>query len=118
MLNENDAVTVEVVPGQYIYEAHVGKSLRTLRPTHRTPEESIGGLISRMKYYDLKRHWTKRVEPHLSDPKLQAILVRDFNKFTYGRWKQEFTHASSLVTSSLAIGAWITEAASHVSGAT
>jgi hypothetical protein len=64
----------------------------SLRPTHGTPEESIGGLISRMKYYDLKRHWTKRVEPYLSDPKLQAILVLDFNKFTYGRWKLEFTH--------------------------
>ena len=37
-----------------------------------------------MRYYDLKRHWTRRIEPHLTDERLNAILVRDFNKFTFG----------------------------------
>jgi hypothetical protein len=43
-----------------------------------------------MRYYDLKRHWTKRIEPHLGDERLNAILVRDFNKFTFGRWRKPF----------------------------
>lgn len=43
-----------------------------------------------MRYYDLKRHWTKRIEPHLGDAKLNAILVRDFNKFTTGNWGKPF----------------------------
>ena len=42
-----------------------------------------------MQYYDLKRNW-RRVRPHLSDPKVSDTLVRDFNKFTCGRWQQEF----------------------------
>jgi hypothetical protein len=44
-----------------------------------------------MRYYDLKRHWTKRIEPHLGDEKLNAILVRDFNKLTTGNWGKRFT---------------------------
>lgn len=43
-----------------------------------------------MRYYDLKWHWTKRIEPHLGDEKLNAILVRDFNKFTQGNWRTPF----------------------------
>jgi hypothetical protein len=45
-----------------------------------------------MRYYDLKRHWTNRIEPHLADAKLNAVLVRDFNKFTQGRWGKPLTH--------------------------
>jgi len=45
-----------------------------------------------MRYYDIKRYWTKRIEPHLGDGKLNAVLVRDFNKFTTGNWNQPFTH--------------------------
>ena len=44
-----------------------------------------------MRYYDIKRHWTRRIEPHLADERLNAVLVRDFNRFTFGRWKQRFT---------------------------
>jgi hypothetical protein len=44
-----------------------------------------------MKYYDLKKNW-RRVKPHLADKKLNDILVRDFNKFTFGRWGREFVH--------------------------
>ena len=28
--------------------------------------------------------------PHLGDEKLNKILVRDFNRYTYGRWRQPF----------------------------
>lgn len=42
-----------------------------------------------MKYYDLKKNWPK-VEKHLGDEKLNKILVRDFNKYTWGRWKRKF----------------------------
>ena len=44
-----------------------------------------------MKYYDLKKYWPK-AKRHLGDEELNNILVRDFNKFTYGRWGKEFTH--------------------------
>ena len=42
-----------------------------------------------MKYYCLKRNWRK-VKRHIDHPDVQAILVRDFNRFTYGRWRQRF----------------------------
>lgn len=43
-----------------------------------------------MRYYDLKRHWTKRIVPHLGDAELNRVLVRDFNRFTSGRWGKPF----------------------------
>lgn len=43
-----------------------------------------------MYYYDLESKWTKRIKPHLNDKKLCELLVRDFNKFTYGRWQSRF----------------------------
>ena len=43
-----------------------------------------------MQYYDLSRHWTKKIVPHLDDQELNKILVRDFNKFTFGRWRERF----------------------------
>jgi hypothetical protein len=45
-----------------------------------------------MRYYDLQRHWTKRIEPHLTDERLNRVLVRDFRKFTTGNWNKSFTH--------------------------
>ena len=48
-------------------------------------------ISTRMKYYDLKKNW-HRVKPHLADEKLNDILVRDFNKFTFGRWGRKFTY--------------------------
>jgi hypothetical protein len=42
-----------------------------------------------MQYYDLKRNW-RRVRPHLSDPQVVDVLVRDFHKFTMGRWGKPF----------------------------
>ena len=44
----------------------------------------------KLRYYDLRRHWTKRIVPHLGDRQLNDILVRDFNRFTYGRWRERF----------------------------
>jgi hypothetical protein len=43
-----------------------------------------------MKYYDLRRNW-KKVERHISNPRVADVLVRDFNRFTYGRCRQRFT---------------------------
>lgn len=43
-----------------------------------------------MRYYDFRRHWTKKIEPHLSDPEVSSVLIRDMNKFTIGRWGKEF----------------------------
>jgi hypothetical protein len=39
-----------------------------------------------VRYYDVTRRWTKRIEPHLQDDMLNKILVRDFNDYTQGRW--------------------------------
>lgn len=48
-----------------------------------------------MIYYDLPRHWTKRIEPHLTNPALVAILVHDLNKYTFGAWDRPFTAANT-----------------------
>jgi hypothetical protein len=42
------------------------------------------------QYYDLQRHWSRKIVPHLKDVLLNEILVRDFHKFTFGRWKEPF----------------------------
>jgi hypothetical protein len=42
-----------------------------------------------MKYYDVKKNW-RHVKPHLGDKKLNDILVRDFNNYTFGRWGKKF----------------------------
>ena len=36
--------------------------------------------------YDLKRNWRK-VRRHIEHPQVQALLVRDFNRCTWGRWR-------------------------------
>ena len=43
-----------------------------------------------MRFYDLKRNWTRKIVSHLGDETLNRILVDDFNKYTFGRWAQEF----------------------------
>lgn len=42
-----------------------------------------------MQYYDLKKNWQK-VKRRLGNEKVIKTLVRDFNKFTYGKWRKEF----------------------------
>jgi hypothetical protein len=49
-----------------------------------------GAKPEEMRYYSLTRNW-RRVEPHLADEGLNDTLVRDFDKFTYGRWRKRFT---------------------------
>jgi hypothetical protein len=50
----------------------------------------VPGDPSVMRYYGLQKHWSKRIVPHLGDAELNAILVRDFNKFTLTRFGQRF----------------------------
>jgi hypothetical protein len=45
-------------------------------------------------YYDVKRHWTTKIEPHLDNPDVKKILVHDFHRFTYGRWSEPFLPTS------------------------
>jgi hypothetical protein len=51
-----------------------------------SPEPRRTGL----RYYDLKRNWTKKIVPHLGDPRLNKILVRDFHKYTFGTAAKTF----------------------------
>jgi hypothetical protein len=48
-----------------------------------------------MKYYDAQKHWRK-VKQHIDHPDVQRILVSDFNKYTFGRWKRVFKPGQSL----------------------
>jgi hypothetical protein len=48
-------------------------------------------LMTGIRYYPIQRHWKKKIMPHLTDKKLNAVLVKNFNKFTWGRWRQRFT---------------------------
>jgi hypothetical protein len=43
-----------------------------------------------MIYYPIQKNWSRRIKPHLTNKRVQATLVRDFNKYTYGRWRQRF----------------------------
>lgn len=42
-----------------------------------------------IQYYPFTRKWRK-VCPHLTDPVFRAVLERDFNKFTFGKWGEVF----------------------------
>ena len=43
-----------------------------------------------MRYYPVVRNWSRKIKPHLFDPKVVEVLVRDFNRFTLGRWEKPF----------------------------
>jgi hypothetical protein len=45
-----------------------------------------------MRYYDLQKHWTKKIEPHLANEELNDILVRDLNRHSSSRWGKPFVH--------------------------
>ena len=47
--------------------------------------------VSQLNYYNLRRNWSRKVAPHLSDERLNEIMVRDFNRYTMGRWARPFT---------------------------
>jgi hypothetical protein len=42
-----------------------------------------------MLYYDLKKNWHK-VRRYIGHPEVQRLLVHDFNKYTWGRWRKKF----------------------------
>jgi hypothetical protein len=42
-----------------------------------------------MRYFCLKKNW-RRVKRHLDNPDLNALLVREMNKYTFGRWLDPF----------------------------
>jgi hypothetical protein len=39
-------------------------------------------------YFDPIKNW-RRIKPHLAE--VEPVLVRDFSKFTWGRWREKFT---------------------------
>ena len=43
-----------------------------------------------MRYYPIVRNWSRKIKPHLQDPEFNRLLVRDFNKYTMGRWRKPF----------------------------
>lgn len=45
-----------------------------------------------MRYYDLQKKWTKKIEPHLANKQLNDILVRDLNKRTSSQWGKPFVN--------------------------
>ena len=45
-----------------------------------------------IRYYDVQKLWTKKIVPHLDDKELNNILVRDFNRYTFGTWRERFVH--------------------------
>lgn len=49
-----------------------------------------------MKYYPIVKKWQK-IKPLIQEKQVQDILVEDFNKFTFGRWKQTFKHGNKPV---------------------
>ena len=46
-------------------------------------------LNQQIVYFNPVKNWRK-IKPHLENPELQELLVRDFNKFTMGRWGKPF----------------------------
>ncbi len=45
--------------------------------------------LNGIRYYPFTRNW-HRIRPHLTNPEFRAVLERDFNKFTFGRWGETF----------------------------
>jgi hypothetical protein len=44
-----------------------------------------------MEYFNpMGANWTRKIKLHLNDVELNRVLVQDMNKFTFGRWGQEF----------------------------
>ena len=55
--------------------------------------------IKSMQFYPVVKKWGRKIRPHLDDPYLNRVLVRDFNKctvgnhckrFRYGQYPREF----------------------------
>lgn len=64
---------------------------QTMKHTRKpTPQSAIKTKVQH-KYYDLKKHWTKDIEPHLDNRELNDILIHDVHRYTYGLWRKPFT---------------------------
>ena len=46
--------------------------------------------MANKRYYPIVRNWSRKIKPHLADKEAQRLLVRDFNRFTFGRWEKPF----------------------------
>lgn len=66
--------------GADMHETNGAQLPKEVQPTNEPAE---------MRYYDLVKNWRK-VKRYLNDKHLNAILVRDFNRFTYGAWGKKF----------------------------
>jgi hypothetical protein len=77
------------VRGPYVaWRAHLHEEKRNMIENNEQLSDlrtSMGSepITTCMKYYDLKKN-RHRVKPHLADKRLNDILVKDFNKFTFG----------------------------------
>jgi len=44
-----------------------------------------------IRYYPVQRRWRRVKGLLVADVEAQEILVRDFNRYTWGRWRERFT---------------------------
>ena len=51
--------------------------------------KALDDIRENIHYFDFKRHWTKRIQPNLSDAEYNRVLIRDFGKWT-GQWNKPF----------------------------
>ena len=61
----------------------------------------------KVEYFDIQKNWRK-LRRHVESVEPQDILVRDFNMFTFGRWKKKLKKGCFRPISSRAIGKNIT----------
>ena len=50
----------------------------------------IYGAVPMMKYYPIVENWDCKIRPHLDNPDLQRVLIRDFDKYSAARWGKRF----------------------------
>ena len=102
--------------------ATAGPALSRPTDTNADPQESYDGHHRRPGEPPLLRPPPSLDEAdltHLADQKLNDILVRDFNRYTYGRWRRtDSAEATYLASLSLVIGTWATTRRILVSGPT
>ena len=60
------------IPSRFFLKEHRERELTISRPDP-----------AHMRYFDMVRHWTKKIQPHLNDEQLNDILVRDKNPASF-----------------------------------
>jgi hypothetical protein len=58
-----------------------------------------------MHFYDAIKNW-RRIKRHLADAEFNLILIEDFNKYTYGQWREPFPAESRPYPRSFESCAW------------